>query len=115
MTPEKVKKAGYSAYQTGDIQKMLGFCGRSKRNRALIHFLASTGCRVGAIHDLRLKHVTQEDDSKSVLFYEGSNEEYYGFLTPEASNELDSYLEERRFIGWPFCLHLHLEPLQATY
>jgi integrase len=81
MTPEKVKKAGYSAYQTGDIQKMLGFCGRSKRNRALIHFLASTGCRVGAIHDLRLKHVTQEDDSKSVLFYEGSNEEYYGFLT----------------------------------
>ncbi|MDE1829445.1 MAG: tyrosine-type recombinase/integrase [Thaumarchaeota archaeon] len=96
MVPEKVKRTGYSAYQTEDIQKMLESCGKSKRNKALIHFLTSTGCRVGAIPDVKLKHFSQEEDCKSILFYEGSAQEYYGFLTPEASNALDSYLEERR-------------------
>jgi integrase/recombinase XerD len=34
-----------------------------------------------------------------VVFYEGSNEEYLGFLTPEASKAVDEYLEERRKNG----------------
>ena len=39
------------------------------------------------------------DNCKSVLFYEGSNEEYLGFLTPEASKAVEEYLEERRKDG----------------
>src|SRR5207245_6697307 len=83
MIPEKAKKSGYSPYQSEDIQKMLESCGRSKRNRALIHFLASTGCRVGAIPGLTLKHISQMEECKAVLLYEGTNYEYSGFMTPD--------------------------------
>jgi len=99
MIPTQVKKAGYSAYQNNDIKNMLASAG-SKRNRAMIHFLASTGCRIGAIPELKIEHLTNMPDGcKSVLFYEGSNEEYHGFLTQEASKVLDEYLDERRKNG----------------
>jgi uncharacterized glyoxalase superfamily protein PhnB len=99
MFPEKIKKTGAIPWTTEDIQKMLDVA-KSKRNKALIHFLASTGCRIGSLVELKLKHVTDmSEDCKAVLFYEGSNEEYYSFLTPEASNALNEYHEERRKQG----------------
>ncbi len=61
MIPTQVKKAGYSAYQNDDLKSMLVSAG-SKRNRALIHFLASTGCRIGAIPDLKIKHLSNMSD-----------------------------------------------------
>lgn len=95
MFPAEVKKSGYSAYSTADVQNMLKNTTK-KRSHALILFLASTGCRVGAVPDLKLRHVLDmPDNCKCVLFYEGSNEEYYGFLTPEASSALNEYLQER--------------------
>jgi integrase/recombinase XerD len=101
MIPEQVKKAGYSAYQNDDIKNML-VVAWSKRNMAFIHFLASTGCRIGAIPELKIKHLLDMPDScKAVLFYEDTNEEYYGFLTPEASKALEEYLNERRKDGEP--------------
>lgn len=99
MFPEKIKKTGAIPWTTEDIQKMLDVA-KSKRNKALVHFLASTGCRIGSLVDLKLKHVTDMSGGcKAVLFYEGSNEEYYSFLTPEASNSLNDYHEERRKQG----------------
>lgn len=71
-----------------------------KRNRALIHLLASTGARKGSIPELRIKHLKKmPHDCYCVLFYEDSIEEYCTFLTPEASKELDLYLEERKKDG----------------
>jgi integrase/recombinase XerD len=99
MIPASVKKSGYAAWQTEDIQTMLKNT-TSLRNKTLVHFLASTGCRVGAIPDLKIKHLSEmSDNCQAILFYEGSNEEYYGFLTPEASKILQEYLEERRKDG----------------
>jgi len=99
MFPEKIKKSGNSAWTNKDIQKMLDIA-KSKRNKALIHFLASTGCRIGSLPDLKLKHVSNMSiGCKAVLLYEGTNEEYYSFLTPEASKSLEEYFDERRKHG----------------
>ena len=99
MYPATVKKTGSNAYTTKDVQEMLINVTR-KRSRALVLFLASTGVRIGVFEDLKLRHMTEMPNGcKGVLFYEGTNEEYWGFLTPEAAKALNDYLEERRKDG----------------
>src|SRR2546425_4753063 len=99
MFPAKVKKTGMDCWTTEQIVEMLKNA-QNQRTRTLIHFLASTGCRIGAIPELKVRHVSDyKDYCKAVIFYEGTNEEYVGFLTPEASNELDSYLKKRKMDG----------------
>lgn len=97
--PAKVKRSGASAYQTADIQLMLNVTSQI-RNKAIIHFLASTGVRIGAIHDLKIKHLRDMPHGcKMVLVYEDSTEEHITFLTPEASKALDLYIDERKKNG----------------
>jgi integrase len=97
--PAKVKRGGDKPYTTDDIQKMISNA-RYTRDKAFMLFLASTGARVGAIDGLKLRHVEEmHNGCKSVLMYEKSEEEYYGFLTPEASAVLDEYFAERRDDG----------------
>lgn len=99
MYPAKIKKTGNREWPTKEIQQMLKSTIK-KRTRTLILFLSSTGCRIGVVEELKLKHLAEiSEKCKSVLFYEGTTEEYYGFLTPEASQALDEYLEERRNDG----------------
>jgi len=93
--PAKIKSTGRRAYSTEDISKILRLESK-QRNRVIIHILASTGMRRGALHELRIKHLRKMDnDCYAVLIYEGSTEEHWSFITPEASKELDSYLEKR--------------------
>jgi len=95
MFPAKVKRSGYSAYSREHIQKMLNTA-RSKRTKACILIMASTGCRSGALADLKMKDIQDyKDGCKIVTFYSGDPSEYVGFLTPEASKVLDDYLDER--------------------
>ena len=97
--PARIKSTGKKPYSTEDIQKMLD-SENKKRNRALIHILASTGARKGAIPDLKIKHLKKmPHDCYAIIFYEDSIEEYVGFTTPEASKELDLYLDERKNDG----------------
>ncbi|MDE1862010.1 MAG: site-specific integrase [Thaumarchaeota archaeon] len=98
MFPATVKRTGGEAWSTQDIKKMLEST-KSKREKALIHFLASTGCRIGAIPDIKLKHVSDIENCKTVKIYEGTTEEYTVFLTPEASIVLDEYLNKRKSDG----------------
>ncbi|MGI0047428.1 MAG: hypothetical protein ACREBB_09630 [Nitrosotalea sp.] len=85
MVPAATKKSGHDAWSTADLQKMLQNT-KSKRDRAFLHILGSTGCRIGSLENLKVQNVSNmPENCKSVLFYEGSNEEYLGFLTPEAS------------------------------
>src|SRR6267143_3280878 len=77
MVPAGTKKSGHDAWSTADLQKMLQNC-KSKRDRAFLHILGSTGCRIGSLQDMKMKHVSNmPENCRSVLFYEGSNEEYY--------------------------------------
>lgn len=94
MYPEKVKRSGYGAYSRQDIQSMLENTNK-KRTKAIIHVLASTGCRAGGLVGLKMKDVEDYENCKSVLFDADSTQEYHGFLTPEACKALDDYLLER--------------------
>lgn len=95
MFPSKVKKTGKQAYTTEQIQTILKFK-KTPRMVALIHFLCSTGCRIGAIPDIKMRHkVDMELGCTAILFYEGTEQEYWGFLTPEATKALNVYLTKR--------------------
>ncbi len=100
MYPPKKKSAGFKPWTTEQIQKML-LATTSKRNRAIVHFLSSTGARVGVIDgNFTMKYIENiSDGCKAVLLYPNENEEYWAFLTPEASDSLDEYHEERRKRG----------------
>ena len=100
MYPPRQKSAGFKPWTTEQIRAMINAT-TSKRNRALIHFLASTGARVGVIDDkFTMKYLDDiTDDCKAVLLYPNDNEEYWAFLTPEASKALDEYHDERRKRG----------------
>lgn len=95
MFPTKVKKGGYGAYKREDIQLMLDNTNK-KRTKSIILFLSSTGCRVGVLPDLKLKHITNYEYCKRVLCYAETVDEYCTFMTPEASLAFDNYLEERQ-------------------
>jgi len=103
--PAKIKISGEKPYTTKQIQIMLSYT-TSQRNKAVIHLMAASGVRVGAISDLRLKHLLEMPiGCKAIIVYEGSRDEYTTFLTPEASEVLNQYLEKRTTDGE----HLHEE------
>ncbi len=103
MYPARVKLTGYRAWTTKEVQGMLSDTTK-KRSKFLIHFLASTGGRIGILdHDLQMKHlVDMQQGCKAVLLYAGFKEEYWAFLTPEAVTFLNSYHEERKKDGEHF-------------
>ena len=69
------------------------------RNKAIIHFLASSGVRIGSLLELKLKHIRNMPlNCKMITVYENSIEEYNTFLTSKASKALDDYLEQRKKI-----------------
>jgi len=100
MYPEKIKRSGFKAWETQHIREMLEAT-TTRRSKAIIHFLASTGSRIGVFdYDLTMKHLKNLDGGcKAVLIYAGETDEYWSFLTPEASNALEFYFDERRIDG----------------
>jgi integrase/recombinase XerD len=98
LKPARVKKTGGEAWLTSEISKMLTFT-TELRTKTLIHFIASSGLRIGALEDIKMKHITQIEDCKSILVYDGTNEEYVTFLTPEASSMFDDYIQKRESDG----------------
>ena len=100
MLPQREVRSGIKAWTTPQIQKILSSA-KTKRNRALIHFLASTGSRIGVFdHNLTMKHLFDVGHGcKGVILYAGFKEEYFSFITPEALASLEEYHEERKRNG----------------
>jgi len=99
LLPAQEKKSGSKAYTTKHIQKML-YATTDLRNKAIIHLMASSGVRIGALPEMKIKHVkVMRDDCKVVTVYPDDKEEYFTFLTPEASGALDEYLNKRASDG----------------
>jgi len=82
---------------TDELIRMLK-CTKSLRTIAVVHFLASTGIRPGALVDpiLCIKHLVRLGDCYAVKAYDESIEGYWVFLTPEATKALDDYIEWRK-------------------
>ena len=74
------------------------------RTKPFVLFLASSGVRIGSIPDLKIGHVkpvTEKGNSvaASVLVYAGDREQYTTFITPEAYEALEKYLQFRKRCG----------------
>jgi integrase len=98
MFPATVKRSGQEAWHTEHVQSMLSIA-KTLRSKAIIHVLVASGMRLGAISELKLKHIRDIEDCKAIIVYEGSNDEYWTFLTPEATRIVNMYLEKRRSDG----------------
>ena len=97
--PSKEKTLGDKAYTNEDVKLMIDQT-KTLSHKALIHVLASSGMRAGAIAELKLKHLKDyPHNCKSVLVYPDSIEEYTTFISPEASEALEYYFEQRRTKG----------------
>ncbi len=100
---------GNTPVSVEEIQKILEVC-KHPRDIALVHFLASTGIRPSGLLDpiLCMKHLMFLPDPNHLLsdvkycyavkIYDGSNESYWTFLTPEATKALDQYFGWRKYI-----------------
>lgn len=99
LLPAQIMKTGKRAWRTEQIQQMLSTT-QDLRGKALVHILASTGIRIGAIPGVKLKHLKEMPNGcYAVCVYAGELEEYWVFLTPEASNATLQYLQQRRNDG----------------
>ena len=99
MLPEKKKLTGEKPYQTKDIQIMLKSIPTLKF-KCIIHFLAASGVRIGALEELKLKHIRDMSNGcKSVLVYDDDKSEYHTFIHHEAVGVLDEYLAYRAKSG----------------
>jgi len=96
--PDKVKRGNERGYTRDEIKTILDSA-KTKRNKALVLLLSSSGCRIGAIPEMRLKHLTKIENSYAIKIYVGDKEEDYVFTTPEATKSLDSYLDQRKKDG----------------
>jgi len=101
LIPDGTKEGNDQPYTTKDVQMMLEVS-NTKREKALVHFFASTGARPRVLLDpvLQMRHLYPlADGCKGVLLYENSKDEYWAFLTHEAVKVLDQYFDARRQEG----------------
>ncbi|MGH1566228.1 MAG: tyrosine-type recombinase/integrase [Nitrosopumilus sp.] len=92
--PAKRPVVNQLPYTDDDISGLLADT-TSVRNKTFIHFLAATGCRVGAIPELTIEDVKPLEDGAIVTIYKDTTEEYRTCLTLETFYHLKKYLSQR--------------------
>lgn len=94
---KRVVKDG--AYTTEQIQQMLQTA--DFRMRCILMLLSNTGCRIGSLPGLVLGNLTKlpEHGMYKIVFYEGTNNEYYSFLTQEGTAAINSWISYRQRCG----------------
>ena len=74
-------------------------CIKALRTRALILFM-TCGCRIGAISEMTMNDmIDMPDGCKELIIYRDRKYEYITYLTPEAVDEFNLYLEKRMADG----------------
>src|SRR3954453_10847126 len=92
---ENVKIFKDRAYTREEIQQLLAKA--DERTKVVILLLASTGMRIGAVPDLKLKHLTKVNNYNlyQITVYQNTKDEYYCFSSPECATAVDSYIAYR--------------------
>ena len=115
MIPEQRKAGNDKPYTTEHLQQMIHAFSNDIKCQALVHFMASSGVRVGAIAELRLKDLDDmPNDCKSVRVYADTRYEYYTFIHQEAVTSLEKYLKTRTDLtpDSPLFVNNNNEPLE---
>lgn len=81
------------AYTHEEIKRILDVS--DLRMKSIILLMASSGMRIGAIPLLKLRNIEMINSIYKITLYEGSNEEYFTFCTPECTSFLNAYLQFR--------------------
>jgi integrase len=95
--PSKTRVKKNRGYSHEEIQKLLDIA--DERIRAVILLLVSSGCRIGAIPTLHVRDIEKSGEVYKITIYENQEEEYYSFMTKEAYDAVQSYLQMRERYG----------------
>jgi hypothetical protein len=91
------KKQKLEAYNHEQIEKLLQVC--DLRTRCLTLIFTSTGIRVGALPELRKRHLKRVGDLYQFTIYENEEDEYITYCTPECATAIDNYFAYRERSG----------------
>jgi integrase len=103
---EHQTKHEYRSYTADEISRLLSL--QDERGTVIVLLMASTGMRVGAIPDLKLKHLkkmtiggehTETYVYKITVYANLPKSKYITFCTPECATAIDVYLEMRQRHG----------------
>ena len=94
---ENQRKVVDRAYMHEDIKKILDVS--DLRAKTIVLVMASSGLRIGALPDLRLRNLEKIDSLYKITVYEGSNSQYFTFCSPECSSYINAYLDFRTMHG----------------
>lgn len=94
-TLPKTKKLSDRAYTHAELHKALDMA--EPREKAAILLMASSGMRVGALPELKIKnlHPIEKYGIYKIVVYEGYDEQYFTFCTPEARQAVEQYMAFR--------------------
>jgi integrase len=98
--PESVKVSEDRPYNHEEIKAMLEHA--NERNRAVILLMSSTGIRLGALPELRVKDlepINKYNIFKIWVYAKSRKSRYFTFCTPEARQAIESYLNWRKRLG----------------
>ena len=103
--PKERKYAEDRAPTIEEIQKILQYPDR--RIKAIVLTMISCGMRLGAWNDLQYKHIQpikREEDARQVVaakitIYAGSDEMYTSFITKEAHQAIEEWIDYRKNSG----------------
>jgi integrase len=96
---QSTRKHKDRAYTIEEIRKILEHA--DIRSKVLVLLLISSGMRLGAVSDIRLRHLKriEEYNLYRITVYENTKDEYYTFCTSECAAMIDSYLAYRQQSG----------------
>src|SRR5215208_270943 len=96
---QSTRKHKDRAYTIEEIRSILEHA--DIRSKVLVLLLISSGLRIGAVSDLRLRHLRriEEYNLYHITVYENTKDEYYTFCTPECAAMIDNYIEYRQQSG----------------